>query len=391
VHNDNLEFAAYRSKVLFSILAFYFPNNESIVDNYFNVERRKDWKKKQLQKKQKRLKKFFGRVMSDEQMLLQGVVKNDYIEVGDQNDSFFGDDFDDFPDLGSGMEKRRRASKLAAFFGDNLPNKQMKKQNLMIDVNITNSSSVSSYVIPFVEEDDRFVGAINQLAPEEKQILTKRAKKLITLLGSGAEPIAINNKVGERAKEELNNPLVESKIDIGQSNRTSEIDAEDEYGEEAKKISQKQRLDKLSHFLGHRILHDDLNHNVPTIARPLTNREKQLYRKRVDKLEKLFGATVSTKDIISYENNIDSSSEEDIQIENATTLDITQNDLKRKQQLAKIRKIQKILGIEGPQGDIINDRYLNDLERSIEGMTGNELTRKLLKEELQWIRDAKAQ
>jgi hypothetical protein len=377
----------FRQKFLFTIMSYYFPKNKVIFDDYFDVEVRNEWKRKELHKKQKRLKKFFGATMTEIQMKKQVVDNSSYIEESRKEES---------PSFGSEMGpseeeenigKRRKSEKLANFFGNNITTFLLNSQKIC-------SASGESLAAQQddVKQDNSFIGALNELLPEEKMVLTKRAKKLLLVLGDGAEGYGLAKGLNNiRRKESKNEDEIRDFEGISLLKSDGDSDAyENDSSDNDKgclKNSKKSRANKLWHLLGERILPGQLvQDNSTAVPRPLSAKEKQVYRKKVEKLERMLGASVPAKSIVAYDNIVESSDEDSDHTETISVHSKDPEEVQRQLKISKLKKIQKIMGIKGPVNGAFDDHYLQDLERSVGVLPSNAETREVLKTEIQKIR-----
>ncbi|KAL2916891.1 hypothetical protein HK105_203670 [Polyrhizophydium stewartii] len=259
--------------------------------------------------------------------------------------------------LGDGQTdttKRRKAEKLTGFFGETrLPKKQMKRQNLVDggasgdaiaaaddDADDDDDDADNAAGGAGVSDDDSIVVNQNELSAEERRALNRRARKLRMMLGQTLDERTVSNKVTmpivlQKAASMSNEMLaapgagsVGGGLDgaggadgisdaagaHGPSTASfiSTVDSFiDQFGgdggvQEDSRMAYKQRFDKLSQFLGHRINESDLIEaqaaapKSPPMARPLTSEEKKVFQKKSGKLERILGSTVPAQAIVSY-------------------------------------------------------------------------------------------
>jgi hypothetical protein len=161
------------------------------------------------------------------------------------------------------------------------------------------------------------------------------------------------------------------------------------------KQAQKQRLDKLSHFLGHRIAEADIVITEPqVIARPLTVGEKKIYQKKAGKLEQLLGSNVPADSIVNYASaeKVDDWMEEldearplPKEIHSDDEVEEDASDIDRKNKLARLRKLRKMLGIS-IDVTVLTEKVLKDLEESIKSEIHDPEDRALLQEDLERLK-----
>ncbi|KAJ1336682.1 hypothetical protein BSLG_007001 [Batrachochytrium salamandrivorans] len=252
--------------------------------------------------------------------------------------------------------KRKKAEKLAEFFGESrLPRRHMKKQNHANSATaepgsevVTDSGGEDSDPIYYTDQgaSPPVLSNQNELSQMEKRALHRRARKLKTMLGETldertvsdhiAVPVTLNrtgligvadssptphdrlshslltaiSKSGALSNDnstdsEISDLSVDSAGNTADNNYLFLVDFADETLDTTRMLN-KQRLDKLSQFLGHRINETDLigaqpmTPKSPSMARPLTPAEKTQFKKKSGKLERLLGSTVPAQAIVSY-------------------------------------------------------------------------------------------
>lgn len=373
----------FRQNVLLSIVSRYFPKTKAITKGYFDSDSRAAWgSRHQKVQKQKKLTKFFGLRPTTEQMHLQeydgvSILGNEGYESV-RPASEYSEDFGE-------MDKRKKAEKLAGFFGDQLTGRQMKKQNLLESE--INSGDMSGVSLPpselYKPDDEDFVllGNLNELTPEEKIVLTKRAKKLLGVLGAEVDTKVVSKTQGKHgniisdAKQQTLSPQfiagLSSPSILSLDSSVSEFDI---------RSTQKQRLDKISYVMGERISEDVIQkyEKEPplVVARPLTVSEKKLYQKKNTKLERVFGNTVPSDNVIHYGGvTMENEGEESATEVESTGVD---KDIKghleddRQNQIARLRKLRKVLGINAEGGPAVSEEALRQIEEAIKKDVDNE-------------------
>ncbi|KAI8930087.1 hypothetical protein BC831DRAFT_165618 [Entophlyctis helioformis] len=260
--------------------------------------------------------------------------------------------------------RRKKAEKLAGFFGESrLPVKKMQKQlGASGDLHdhtaagpVTDGDEYDeddgADMNPVEEEDGPVLGTQNELTIEERRALNRRARKLRTVLGETLDERTVSDKVtlpvvlqkaastDELTWESINKSSTDNLALAGSTNllddgglnastgvtltmggRPSQVsgmtsDDSDLVGGDSNRLALKQRYDKLSHFLGHRISETDIQEAIanapksPPAARPLTVTEKKTYQKRSTKLERMLGSTVPAQAIVHYSTSSDDEGE----------------------------------------------------------------------------------
>jgi hypothetical protein len=380
--------ALFRHRVMESILSHYFPESAQIGKGYFDADSRNNFRVRQLNiMKQKRLRKFFGTQITEEQMKRQtftGGLHGNY----DTSSPVFQDGISTYSqseDESQEVDKKKKVDKLTGFFGDQLPKHQMKAQHLVNNDSGSEDPSMVEELSPVSQV--ALLETINELPPEEKAMLTRRAKKLLMMLGENIDGKEVHASLGT-SMQPSESPI--SPDSILQSDNAS-IDASI-LDENDSKSAQKQRLDKLSHFLGHRIAEADIVTSEPqVIARPLTVGEKKIYQKKAGKLEQLLGSTVPADSIVNYASQ-EIADDEDwmeeidqakpLPKEEFDILDGDDFDQDRKNKLARLRKLRKMLGISADV-TVLTDKVLKDLEESIRSEIQDPEDRALLQEDLE--------
>ena len=249
--------------------------------------------------------------------------------------------------------KKKKADKLTEFFGDRIPKRQLKSQNLVPSSATTTMNSFnnrSSVDVP--RRNDIMEESSNTISGEQKLMLSKRTKKLNTYFGEALDEVNIKKHIVEPVKRQMeaaaaaNNTVpdapspiaVESPISINiasasssslsssasfrtgaavanpnlrrnsQKNyyisnarkRISSSNAEEEDPEITKMI-RRRKSEKLQQFLGERINQKLLEVQVLATKNKLkesgdagtgksaTRRTKPAMVKKANKLERLFG------------------------------------------------------------------------------------------------------
>lgn len=342
----------FRHRVLTTIISHYFPASEGIPKSYFDSETRQEWGRKHRQvQKQRRLLKFFGSRPTQEHMTKQTLNDSDsepdsVLSVANTAESCNNED----------KEKRKKVEKLMEFFGGQLPKKHLKKQNLHVsEIDSIDCTSKSSQLYDNQLEMDPefdFLITVNELGPEEKLILTKRAKKLLVMLGTKVDSETVLKTRQKIDTSTPISPLSPSKI-LTESGDDLEEDG---------KMNQKQRLTKLSYVMGHRIGEQHIQTTVvdsSQMARPLTLEEKKIFKRKSGKLERLLGSTVPPDNIVNYVGEVrELSSMEDFEeseaISSIRSCDFESpaiqsesegEDDGKKSKVVRLRKLRKVLGL----------------------------------------------
>ncbi|KAI8913494.1 hypothetical protein EDD86DRAFT_245126 [Gorgonomyces haynaldii] len=345
----------FRQTLLTETLTRYFPLVSPVIRNYFNVAYRDDWAAKQKKiVKEKKLTKFFGHRPTMEQMNTQSVLVEEASDVSPTSND-------------EDKSRRKKAGKLNEFFGEALPTKHMKAQRLVSDA--TSVSADDEY--DELEKDEAYVVTTNELSADEKRELTKRAKKLLTVLGEALDERTIQENLQQQKPTRI--PL-QGSPDVSPVTETTSV-AESSPEQDDSKFAQKQRLDKLNDILAAQV-----NTSGP-IARPLTEEERKVFKKRNNKLEAIFGATVPANSIVNY---AEIESPESL-VSSSDHVEGTddEEDVKKYQQ-ARLKKLQKLLGVN--PGEILEQKALAALEQSISTVE-NEEERRMLYADLQKIKE----
>ncbi|KAJ3318687.1 hypothetical protein HDV06_004100 [Boothiomyces sp. JEL0866] len=354
--------ALFRQRVLSTIISHYLPIVSPVILGYFDADSRQEWAQKHKKMhKQKKLTKFFGD-RPDTEILQSQVtsgtrrVSEPYVEETGDNES---ENRESIKLSMDDADKRKKVDKLTGFFGDQLPKRQMKSQNLVEETQLSSALSASELKQEVsIADPDVLIDTINELKPEEKSALTKRAKKLLMMLGENLDQRNLSDAIPTKPVGKFNEADFDSSEFEEIAKAEELVDSTDQSladGIEGK-LTQKQRLDKLSHFLGHRIAETEVINQSATqqTARPLTSGEKKLYQKKAGKLERLLGSAVPAENIVNYgtksDDNLNDEDDQDLETEKkpnnniADPLDSDEDD--RKVKLNKLRKLRKMFGIE---------------------------------------------
>ena len=332
-----------RVAVLKEIFQNYFPKSEPIPSEYFDVNQRDTLRRKKNQlEKQKKLKKFFGEHLNDSQLHRQR--QSWHVDTrpsqSRNSDSPLTTRMSDIHSEAHTpvVDKRKKVEKLTSFFGIPIPNEKI----------------VLHTGEPSFSDQDTLLNTLNNLPPEEKLNLTKRAKKLLALLGENVEQDVLKNTL-----------LIKTKLDKTNKELTASVDSlsmsRESYSPERidPKEAQKKRLDRLTHKLGDRIQEKDMadtSNVIPT--RKLNKWERKLFQKKALKLEQLFGHNVPVEAILNYDSagsaqnsEMESSSddttgsrqERDEEVEEDLSPTTGEN---KQSQIARLRKIRKTFGVD---------------------------------------------
>lgn len=399
----------FRQHILLRTISRYFPKT-SVTKDYFGTENRAEWgtRHRQIQK-QKRLQKFFGDRPTNDLMDQQGQMQGTTGSFGDESENERQILKQGDPNIENAansevsfeIDKRKKVDKLVGFFGGTLPNRQMKRQNLLGDADEkgtrTDSESIYSNENPGLMADDEMVllGTVNTLTAEEKMILTKRAKKLLGVLGAEVDSTVVSMTQGKHVSimpsrnptmvTELSNPIEEhsSPSSNYQSPSVSGYASNDDI--QVSRNAQKQKLDKISHVMGERISEDVIQkiaEDPPIVqARPLTLQEKKLFLKKNNKLEGFFGNSVPVETVINYAGNEE---DEDDFDSNRTPISPVEDseEAERQNQISRLKKLRKMLGINDENGPPITEDDIKKIEDSIQRAVADESDRKSLLEDL---------
>ncbi|KAJ3106576.1 hypothetical protein HDU96_008157 [Phlyctochytrium bullatum] len=337
-----------RDEALNNVILAYFPDSKYLpTDGYFTDPARITLvKKKRRIQKEKKISKFFGERPSFEQLQRQLVAANlpqagvDLPLLWASYDGRVKGSDEDGDNLGGGYVKRKKAEKLTEFFGQNLGRNQLQSQKLA-DKN-DNSFTVreeddSSSEVSF---DDEPLETINELDPETKKQLTKRTKKLVSILGESQvhQEVAVKSAVspsrsqlnlssaaGHETAPTTSPDIAEDKSDLliktklqDISGSFSSLTSQSTVERDASSLEREMRLKKLkklSSFLGEttgaigaaeqEIAKLYSGKAAPTPAKsPMTPEEKQVSLWRASKLEKVLGEVVPSNLVTTTEVDV---------------------------------------------------------------------------------------
>lgn len=371
-HYDSM---AFRQRILSDIYSRYFPIVSPVIQGYFDQLGRGEFEKKQTKVgKEKKLTKFFGERPTTDAMKSQkskgitysqststvSYMVTESIQVLDSGDDHPSED----------ATIRKKAGKLGDFFGNAVTRSQMKTQALSLtDLTKTEGVKEAPAVVGFVSNK-------NDLSESDRRELTKRARKLLLLLGETLDETTISTHLKAAMKVSPSTNMLQispTKTASGGAHSpsegsTAEIDT---------RAIQKQRLDKLSNFLGHRIAESDItvaSKSTPT-GRPLTSGEKIIFKKRSDKLESILGSAVPSQNIVKYQDE-DLFSDEffdtpaadglsTVQMATIESGEICNADLMQKQKIMKLKKIRKLLGTDVNVETVLEHQFLDAIAVSL--------------------------
>ncbi|RKO94646.1 hypothetical protein BDK51DRAFT_29673 [Blyttiomyces helicus] len=323
-----LESTLFKESILPQVLSRLLPNMNRTFVGYFDDENRKEWRNKHRKmRKEKKLSKFFGERPSTEQMQRQSIDRPkgedsrqtlidrrpSGLSVLSQMESAVEEN------RPSSLQRRKKLEKLETIFGDRLPIKQKRVQQIVTHGYTPTASTMqvepTSADSDSLSEDDELIPAesTNDLDPERRRVLQRRTKKLSTMLGESLNERTISKTVAKsadpRAPEILDKRnSVTSVMSIASSPETP-LPETAQPASHIVKLSHKRRLDKISALMGERIGVDDLQEAQATAtpkdprvaaARPLTQDEKKQFHKTAAKLERLLGQLPPSEDVIAY-------------------------------------------------------------------------------------------
>ncbi|KAI8896793.1 hypothetical protein BC833DRAFT_596217 [Globomyces pollinis-pini] len=402
--DNSISSTFFRQKVLINIISAYFHEADSSVRGYFDEVNRSEYSNKQQRMhKQKKLTKFFGSRPDATHMQHQDTkgIDPSEEEVFNQDEATFEVSEDN--DLES---RKKKADKLVEFFGNSLPKKQLRTQNLIENSSVQRDESFQSLSKsePGLDHDTDaiFLDNVNHLDPQQKVMLTKRAKKLLMMLGddAGEKPVYNPQIAAILAKSEPKY-VDDEEIDHASNQLNSVCITTEEPEAENPLVSKKQKLDKLSSVLGHRIETDELNTSpvISNTARPLTTGEKKIYQKKAGKLERLLGSTVPAGNIVHYDSSSLDNENEDgaAQIINSSTSRDTDNaidddhteseDEMKRQKMMRLRKLRRMLGFEAIDVTQLTDKAIADMEQSVSSQIQNPEDRQLILDEIKSLKE----
>jgi hypothetical protein len=280
-----------------------------------------------------------------------------------------------------GGNKRKKAEKIVGFFGNQKARDEIQRQ---LSDNYTPSNPANE---DFQSNFD-FMGGENELTTEEKLILQRKAKKLLSILGSDLDgrPISPSQIVGDN-QNRVNTWFQEKDFDI-ESSQSSFPSLDEEMNTSPTRL----RLDKLSKTLGEKIseihLQEYSNAEERIVARPLSPLEKKEFKKKNDKLERVFGNVVPAEEVIYYghikgsirektDNAADNEDEDSASVSAASNNQIEED---KQNQLIRLRKLKKMLGIT--EGSPIGESGYKEIYEAVNRLVDNENDRKSILEEL---------
>ncbi|KAI8813114.1 hypothetical protein BJ742DRAFT_849898 [Cladochytrium replicatum] len=326
--------APFKEAVLYKAMDNYFPQATQIIPGYFSVNQRVQWCQKQRKMaKEKKLAKFFGErptrelIVRQTQHLPQSRSFNDGQSLFERRESVADSEAGDTPvpstvpgveiivDTHENATRRKKMEKLEGFFGDRLPNKELREQRLVhqdefggaeneaegeeLDESWDRAGSKEEALAP--------AGAtVNELDSAQRKILTKRNKKIQSMFGehldesmvqrSLKEPMLPNSNLGV-SNDRLRESTGSRAVSIVETESLLSLYTGDEDPEAAANTARKKKMDKISQFLGERISVNQLQEfssTSVTLAKmtptPMNAEERALAKRRLNKLEKLLGA-----------------------------------------------------------------------------------------------------
>ena len=382
----------FRQNILSGIMSRYFPLVSPVIRDYFSEANRSKFSDKQKKMlKEKKLTKFFGIRPSAEHMQQQKITLPLFEESPDAARSIISDTSTPVIEVDDLTTRRKKAEKLNEFFGEAPQTNELLIENDGLE-----------------REDIVFGPTINELSQEQKAELTRRARKLLSVLGETLDEKTVQQTVTTKAKEAAEGGTSLLNVESSPVHRLSfSADTASIYSVATTqnvdgRLEQKQRLDKLSDFLGHRIMESDIleaqsyaQSVVP--ARPLTDEEKKRYKKRTNKLEFLLGATIPANTIVNYavpepteivldEAALKELADEDFEDESADAVPDFDEGQERRSKQNRLKKLRKILGIELKVGAVIKKQVIDDLEKSLSSMD-DEKDRQVLFQDLKKLKE----
>ncbi|KAJ3042290.1 hypothetical protein HDV00_007657 [Rhizophlyctis rosea] len=286
----------------------------------------------------------------------EGSIKKGTMEVEEDTDDneSAGDE-----DAVTTNQRRKKKEKLENLFGEKLPGQHKKAQQIVVPTATPDTLSMAAVepdpqvsVASSLDDAEAMVPVetTNDLNAEERRILQRRIKKLAAKLGESLDERTVSENVragvgstmkasrsgsmellkgsgvwdGASGKLEKNGSFASKIFTAAEIDRTMGVP---EYGlhrtysdsslfshttqstvdepEIDTKLSNKRRLDKLSHMMGERIGRDHLDQaaaaqKVPVNGRrALTIEERKAFQKKAAKLERLLGQVPAADDLIS--------------------------------------------------------------------------------------------
>ncbi|KAJ3414921.1 hypothetical protein HDV05_005870 [Chytridiales sp. JEL 0842] len=336
----------FKELFISSSIQQYFPASSQSIDNYFDQITRIAWGEKQRKMlKERKLHKFFGTKISSEQLERQvysGRRLSGGYNPGSQRASRIPEGLDallseevEGEAAGDGADssvKRKKMEKLHTFFGDFLPDQERVGQNLVSGTDLVNimaeeGGSSDGSCNGSTDEIIVDVATTNDLDADQKRMLTKRNKKLNTLLGEALDAKTVSRVVTDTVQ-------LQKPADGSESHSVLSVEANSPQKDSAglsplepapgstlegeSNQVKKKRLDKLSSVFGQRIKADTLTEaqsyvpmnlinsdigRVLPAPRVLTGSERKQVQRRANKIEKLLGAIPPTEALITTVEN----------------------------------------------------------------------------------------
>ncbi|RKO94647.1 hypothetical protein BDK51DRAFT_29674 [Blyttiomyces helicus] len=307
----------FKESVLPQVLSHLFPYMNTAFSGYFDDHKRSEWSEKQrAMQKKKKLSKFFGERPPTDQMQRQPISspgtrrRDSWLTPPDRLDRESSETSllpkeEDFDEGGSSnVQRRKKLEKLETIFGDRLPNRERRVQQIVThgytpSISLFEAEPFSSGLLSLYDDQELIPAeSTNALEPGKRRILQRRTKKLSTMLGESLDEKTISKTVTKALVIKRNS------ITYFASSLSTASIATLPPASGTVKLSHKRSLDKISALLGEPIGVDHLQEAQATAslkgARPLTQEEKKQFRKKATKLERLLGKLPPPEHVIAY-------------------------------------------------------------------------------------------
>ncbi|KAI8806028.1 hypothetical protein BJ742DRAFT_818158 [Cladochytrium replicatum] len=457
-----------RDKMLCQAIEGFFPSSKYYsLDGYFNEScNRTGVHKRRKIHKEKKLAKFFGERPTIDQLQRQicsaALIRLQMAQVNLSAESLGPEGASPAESvtlermhgmnsaLGTDLfSKKRKLEKLQDFFGDKLSVMDIEAQRQGKDGMFShafspidsrrNSTSTSNPDLALPP------ATLNELSSEAKMLLTKRSKKISSMLGTH-----VNEQLAQQALTKPHIKLIGSKEDIRVGvvlelsnsgevgagsdhkqrrrwsmssleslNSTTHSVAAESAADKDSREYRRRKLAKLQHFLGERLTLEEVATPVmvPVSPRmgPLTQEAKASQLKRADKLNRMFGEVVPAKmvsvdrdSVLDLQKQIQvlqslMESDKDVLelIDAMTDFDMAMSGVKdpefgsdeelQKQKASmqqKMKRLRKFFGTNVDTGVVLEQILVADLERSIDEGEITQKEKEALKESVTLLRNS---
>ncbi|KAI8810851.1 hypothetical protein BJ742DRAFT_885574 [Cladochytrium replicatum] len=458
-----------RDKMLCQAIEGFFPSSKYYsLDGYFNENRSRNGAHKRRKiHKEKKLAKFFGERPTIDQLQRQicsaALIRLHIAQVNLSSESLEPETASPVdsltlertkPELNNAhrtdlFSKKRKLEKLQDFFGDKLS---------VIDIEAQRHGKDGFFSPAFSPIDSRRNSGTsesnsdlahpppttqNELSSEAKILLTKRSKKISSMLGTH-----VNEQLAQQALTKPHIKLIGSKEDLRggiglEVSKSGEISAQGELRQQRRRWSmssiesldsasnsivvdgagdkdsreyRRRKLAKLQQFLGERLTLEEVATPaaVPVSPRmgPLTQEAKASQLKRADKLNRMFGEVVPAKMVsvdrdsvlnlqkqIQVLQNLMQSDKDVLELIDAMTdfdmapkeQEVASDEELQKQKASmqqKMKRLRKFFGTNVDTGVVLEQILVADLERSIDEGAITQKEKEALKESVTHLRNS---